>query len=102
MDESSTGWQQLGDSGVFIEVELRGGREDVGLLDSIPFERVTTLVGEIAHHIGSAIKKAQPSKATVEVGIEFGLEEGKLVALIARGSTKANLKISMEWAHAET
>jgi hypothetical protein len=81
-----------------LEVIPRGGREEVGVLDAIPFDRVVETLGQIANGIGAAVEKAKPSKATVEIGVEFGLEAGQVVALIARGSGKANLKILLEWA----
>ena len=100
--DHSTEWQKVELPGedsadVYIEVLRGGGREEVGLLDSIPFEQVTEVLGSIAQGIGSTLEKTKPSKASVELGVEFGLKNGKLVALIARGSGKANLKISLEW-----
>lgn len=82
---------------VYLEVLSRGGREKVGLTDSIPFERITTILEGVAEHLGKALEKARPTKAIAELGVEFALQEGKLVALIARGSGKANLKVSLEW-----
>jgi hypothetical protein len=100
-DNLKTEWQLVSLPGkeddVFIEVILRGGREEVGLAEAIPFERINSLLAQIAESMGAALEKAKPTKAVAELGIEFGLEAGKLVALIARGSTKANLKISLEW-----
>ena len=102
-DDEKTVWQKLSlpaakERDLFIQVVVRGGREEVGVLDSLPIEQVTAVVTELAQLVGDALEKARPSKATVEVGLEFGLQEGKLVALIARGSGKANLKIGLEWA----
>lgn len=100
--DSRTEWQKVelpgeDNADVYIEVLHRGGREEVGLLDSIPFEQVTEVLGAIAQGIEKTLDKAKPSKASVELGVEFGLKNGKLVALIARGSGKANLKIALEW-----
>lgn len=97
-----TEWQKVelpgeGNAKVYIEVVHGGGREEVGLLDSIPFEQVTEVLGSIVQGIGSTLEKTKPSKASVELGVEFGLKDGQLVALIARGSGKANLKIALEW-----
>ena len=64
----------------------RGGREEVGLLDGIPFQQITDLLGEIADQLGATLRRARPSKALIELGVEFGVEYGQLVALIARGS----------------
>lgn len=99
---SASRWQKIkttGDSGdhLYLEVLDRGGREEVGLLDGIPFQQITDLLGEVADHLGNTLRRARPSKASIELGVEFGLENGQLVALIARGSGKANLKIAMEW-----
>jgi Trypsin-co-occurring domain 1 len=103
--EDRTEWQPItlpGPEGrrIYIEALSRGGREEVGLLESIPFEQVAELVSSIASGIGEQLKKVKPQKATLELGIEFGLENGKLVGLIARGCGKANLKISLAWEHA--
>jgi hypothetical protein len=95
-------WQKIETTGdsrahLYLEVIDRGGREDVGLLERIPFQQITDLLGDVADHLGSTLLRARPSKASIELGVEFGLENGQLVALIARGSGKANLKIAMEW-----
>jgi len=98
--EARTKWQPVETEGadqLFVEVVMVGGREEVGLLDSVPIERVMSVVTEVARSVGQSLERAGPSKASVEVGIEFGLQEGRLVGLIARGSGKANLKIAMEW-----
>jgi len=100
--DERTDWQPIElDDGAkaYLEVIPRGGREEVGILDAIPFERVVEALGQIANGVGGAIEKAKPSKAAVETGVEFGLEAGKLVTLIARGTGKANLKVTLEWDH---
>jgi hypothetical protein len=97
-------WQKIetvGDSEahLYMEVLDRGGREQVGLFDAIPFQQITVLLGEVALQLGNTLCRARPSKASIELGLEFGLENGQLVALIARGTGKANLKIAMVWEH---
>jgi hypothetical protein len=100
-DVERTEWQRLtipGNHGdVYIEVVMQGGREDVGILDSLPFGQISGMISGVAQGIGDAIKAVKPNKSSVELGLEFGMQEGKLVALIARGSGKANLKIKLEW-----
>ncbi len=101
--DETTEWQQItlpGKEGrkVYVEVIARGGREEVGISKAIPsFDEVTDVLADIANSIGDTLEKAQPKKAAIELGVEFGLEAGKLVALIARGTGKANLKIRLEW-----
>ena len=64
-------WQKIetaGDSGthLYLEVLDRGGREEVGLLDGIPFQKITDLLGEIADHLGNTLRKARPSKSLLK------------------------------------
>ncbi|MCM1984454.1 CU044_2847 family protein [Lyngbya confervoides] len=97
-----TQWQEIDLPGnetakVYLEVLNRGGRQEAGLLESIPFEQVTEILGDIAQGLGRTLERVKPKKASVELGIEFGLENGQFVALIARGTGKANLKIALEW-----
>jgi len=107
VDEVETIWQPLAiedrekSGDVFIEVAFAGGREEVGLADHIPFSDVTSLITDVSRKIGDSLKVCSPSKATVEIGLEFGLQEGRLVGLIARGSSKANLKITLEWSQTQ-
>ena len=106
MNDDQTKWQKIklsdeNDRQIYLEVLDRGGRQEVGILDAIPFEQVIEIMGEVAQGIGNTLGKAKPTKASVELGVEFGLENGQLVGLIARGSGKANLKISLEWERSE-
>jgi hypothetical protein len=52
----------------------------------------------VARLLVKSLERIQPSKASVEFGVEIGLETGHLTALICKGSGKANLKIALEWA----
>lgn len=106
MVEERSQWQKIklngeSDRQIYLEVLDRGGPKEVGILDSIPFEQLTEILGQIAQRIGDSLERTSPSKACVEQGVEFGLENGQLVALIARGSGKANLKVSLEWDRSE-
>ena len=47
--------------------------------------------------IATPIQKAKPKKATVKFGMEIAIESGALTAVIAKGSGKANLEITLEW-----
>jgi hypothetical protein len=105
--EERSQWKKIkldreGDRQIYLEVLDRGGPKEVGILESIPFEQVTEILGQIAQRIGDSLERIRPNKACVELGVEFGLENGQLVALIARGSGKANLKVSLEWDRPES
>lgn len=81
---------------IFIEATVLGGEEDVSF-DFLPFEQVTQTIEAIANSMSQTIEKVKPSKATIELGLEVGLNEGKLVSLIVQNSAKANFKITLEW-----
>lgn len=81
----------------YVEAIKSSDREEVGVLESIPFEQVTQALGAIAEGIGGVVLAAKPSKASVELGAEFAVKEGKLVSIIAKGEGKANLKLKLEW-----
>jgi hypothetical protein len=98
-DSDHTEWQPLdlgGGATAYLEVTPRG-RQEVGALDMIPFDQVVQTLTRIAQGLGTAVEAVRPSKASIEIGVEFGLEAGQVVALIARGTGKANLKITLEW-----
>lgn len=97
-----TEWQPLTLPGnkkhrIYIEATIQSGREEVGILDAIPFNKINEILSGIASSIGDTLEKSKPKKAAVELGLEFGVENGKLIALIAQGTGKANLKIRLEW-----
>lgn len=62
-----------------------------------PLKEVTDTVKEIAATVKASIDQVKPTKASVEFGLEFGYESGKLTAMIVKGTGKANLKITLHW-----
>ena len=81
---------------ILIETTMLGGEEEVDF-DFLPFNQVTRAVEAIADSMAQTIEKVKPSKASIELGLEIGLKEGKLVTLIVQNSAKANFKITLEW-----
>jgi len=73
---------------------------DVASIEEIAedkWQEVTNAVEGIAQWVGETLQKVHPTKASVEFGIEIGIEPGKVTALWVKGSAKANLKITLEW-----
>lgn len=79
-----------------VEATMLGGEEDVAY-NLLSFQDVTETITSIARNITDAVKEVKPKKAAVEFGLEIAVSEGKLTGLLAKGSGKANLKISLEW-----
>jgi hypothetical protein len=86
------------DNGTIIRIQATslGGEERVAY--SIPsFKEVTDAVEGIAHAVLTTLKKVKPHGASVEFGLEIGVESGQLTALLVKGTGTANLKIILEW-----
>ncbi len=61
------------------------------------FDGVIGAIEGIAMAVQQALAKVKPKKATVELGLEVGVEAGQLTALLVKGTGKANLKVSLTW-----
>ncbi len=87
------------DNGVTVHVEAvsLGGRRKVATLGPQRFRELTDAIEGIGGALSESLKRMKPKKASVEFGMEVGLESGKLTALICKGSGKANLKVVLEW-----
>lgn len=86
-------------NGQTVQVEVAGtpdGEESFGF-GAKTFDGVIGAIEGIAMAVQQALVNVKPKKATVEVGLEVGVEAGKLTALLVKGTGKANLKISLTW-----
>ncbi len=81
---------------ILVQATSAGGREAVsGGIAS--FTDVTEALEGIAQSITAIWDKVKPQKASVEFGIQIGIESGKLTAMFVKGSASADLKVMMEW-----
>lgn len=81
---------------VMVEATIVGTEEDVAI-DIRPFQEVTDAIEAITSAMVQTLEKVRPDKASVEFGIEIGVQSGKLTTLIVQGSSKGNMKITLEW-----
>jgi hypothetical protein len=79
-----------------VEATRLGGEEDVAF-NVLAFQDVTDTVESIAAAMNTALQRAKPKKASIEFGLEIGIESGKLTTLLVKGTGTANLKIALEW-----
>lgn len=81
---------------IHIETTILDGEEEVGF--TLPtFKEVTDVIEGIAESVVTSLEKVKPQKASVEFGLEVALESGRLTALLVKGSSTVNLKITLEW-----
>jgi Trypsin-co-occurring domain 1 len=79
-----------------IEASVIDRLESAGF-ESKNFDGVIGAIEGIALAVQTALAKVKPAKASVELGLEVGVESGQLTALLVKGSGKANLKITLTW-----
>ena len=85
------------DNGTVIRVQVTStGREDVAF-DIKSFNQVTEALEGICQTIAETLHKVKPDKASVKFGMELAIESGHLTAVIAKGTSKANLEFILEW-----
>ncbi|MBW4684791.1 MAG: hypothetical protein KME40_06735 [Komarekiella atlantica HA4396-MV6] len=64
-----------------------------------PFNEVTVAIESLTKEIAEIVHKAKPDKASVKFGIEICIESGRLIPLLVKGTSTANLEITLEWGH---
>jgi hypothetical protein len=67
------------------------------VLEPEEFSGVMGAVEGIASSLADTMERLRPSEASIEFGLELAVETGKLTALLVKGSSKANLKITLTW-----
>lgn len=83
---------------VKIRASMLGGYEDVGAFDKLlPFEDVTNTIERVAGAMAKSFKKIKPDKASVEFGIEVGVESGALTTFLVQGTGTGNITVTLEW-----
>lgn len=83
--------------GTIVSVEATTVDEQLIGDTTLSFEGVTTAIESIVKDISVTIQKIKPDKASVKFGLEVAVESKGLTALLAKGSGKANLEITLEW-----
>src|SRR5690242_7739006 len=87
------------DNGVIIRIQATslGGQEKVASHGLPSFKEVTDSIEGIAHAMVTTLQNVRPTYASVEFGLEIGIESGQLTALLVKGTGTANLKITLSW-----
>jgi hypothetical protein len=84
------------DSTIYIESASSSGIQDVAN-SRFSFDGIEETIKTISSRLHKAISGINPSKASVEFGLEFSVESGKITSMIVKGEGKGNLKITLEW-----
>jgi hypothetical protein len=68
---------------------------DAGVIAKL--STITSAIERVCHDTLDAVRRAGPSKATVELGFGLAVEAGQVVALFGRGKGEATIKVTLEW-----
>lgn len=79
---------------ITIYVESLEGEQQISKGD---WKEFIEPIEPVVSSIKGMLMRVKPQKATVEFGVQLGLESGKLTSCIVKGSTNANMKIVLEW-----
>ena len=85
------------DATIAIEATV-AGQQKVALPNQFSFDAIGKTIESLAKELGQTFEVVKPTKAAVKFGLEVAVESGQLTALLVKGSGKANLEISLEWA----
>lgn len=73
---------------------------DTGVVAKL--SNITSSIERVSHDVLDAVRRAGPSKATVELGFGLAVEAGQLVALFGKGRGEATIKVTLEWTRDST
>jgi hypothetical protein len=81
-----------------IEARSTGSAEaDVGIGKVLSFQGVVDSIEAVSASVARAIDRAKPDGASVEFGVDVGVESGELTSLLVKGTGTATLKITLSW-----
>ena len=69
----------------------------VGLGEKLRLDEALATIGEVAALVRDKLETVVPTKATVEFGVSFAMQGGKLMSLVFDGKADASLTVTLEW-----
>ncbi len=63
---------------------------------------ITESIERVSRDVLDAVRRAGPSKATVELGFGLAVESGQVVALFGKGRGEASIRVILEWSRDTT
>jgi hypothetical protein len=96
MEQTTTIPLELSD-GTIVRVEASLSGEQKIAFQKRPFKEATDAIKAIAKELSGVLQEVKPDKATIKFGLDLAIESGQITTLIVKGSSKANLEITLEW-----
>ena len=82
-----------------IESDLRIQERNVSGGERIEedFSKIAPSIISLGKEFSRILKQIQPTKSSIEFGINVSMETSGVIAFITKASANANFKITMEW-----
>ena len=80
-----------------VQVE---GPVDVGAraaLRRLSIADLRETVEGVTQSVAQALRRVQPDEVSVEFGVELAVKTGKLISVLAEGSSKTSIKLTLTW-----
>lgn len=81
----------------YVEARQDDSEHEVGSTIAESLDAAMAAIKTLGSHVTDAVKAIEPDHFSIELGFEFKLEQGTLVALLVRGSAKANVTVNLQW-----
>lgn len=81
----------------YVEARQDGTEHEVGSTITEGLGSAMDAIKTLGSHVTDAVKAIEPDHFSIQLGFEFKLEQGTLVAMLVRGSTTANVTVNLQW-----
>jgi hypothetical protein len=81
----------------YVEARQDSTEHEVGSALAEGLGSAMDAIKTLGNHVADAVKAIEPDHFGIELGFEFKLEQGTLVAMLVRGSATANVAVTLQW-----
>ena len=81
----------------YVEARQDDTEHEVGSTITEGLSSAMDAIKTLGSHVTDAVKAIEPDHFSIQLGFEFKLEQGTLVAMLVRGSTTANVTVNLQW-----
>ncbi len=81
----------------YVEARQDSAEHEVGSTLAEGLGSAMDAIKTLGSHVAGAVKAIEPDHFGIQLGFEFKLEQGTLVAMLVRGSATANVTVNLQW-----
>ena len=81
----------------YVEARQDSAEHEVGSTLTEGLGAAMDAIKTLGSHVADAAKAIEPDHFGIQLGFEFKLEQGTLVAMLVRGSATANVTVNLQW-----